>query len=148
MQDLNSYFALAENEYLYLQSDFEVSETIGNFNRLAYSCSQIVEKYLKSIIDKIPGRRELLHSHNLRALYNEVVVNYSLRVSSKDCHWLGSFYFDARYPGDDFCVVNREDALECLRITEDIRQDVIKVLEEIDDGRKTEQGSLDDLRAF
>ena len=40
-----------------------------------------------------------------------------------------NFYFDARYPGDNFVTVNEEDALECLRITEHIRETVKEEIE-------------------
>lgn len=138
MSDLNSYFALAENEYLYLESDLNRSDEIGNYNRVACVCSQITEMYFKAIIDNCFGETEnlsLLHSDNLRALFNKIITTYNLSISSKDCNWLGDFYFDAGNPGDDFIIVNREDALECIGLIVKIRKDTIRILHDLEERR-------------
>ena len=78
------------------------------------------EKYLKALIEYAflddPDAMNLMHSHNLRALYNRIINKYSLSVDSKSCKWLGGFYYDAGYPGDNFVEVNEQDANECLSI--------------------------------
>ncbi len=90
----------------------------------------------------------LLHSHNLRAIYNKIVTQFNMTVTSKDCKWLGDFYFDARYPGDNFVEVSRQDALECLDITERVGRDVSVILEHEKEVRQEARESLKDLHAF
>lgn len=90
----------------------------------------------------------LLHSNNLRAIYNKIVTRFDMTVTSKDCKWLGDFYFDARYPGDNFVEVNRQDAVECLRITEMISSDVSTILDHEENRRQTMGEAARDLRAF
>lgn len=39
----------------------------------------------------------------------------------KDITFIEDFYFVARYPGDNFISVSKEDAKECFAIAEDIK---------------------------
>lgn len=50
-------------------------------------------------------------------------------LQSMECKWLGDFYFDARYPWDNFVVVSKEDAYNALSITEHILKCVDIILE-------------------
>ena len=38
-----------------------------------------------------------------------------------DLLFLSAFYFDARYPGVDYIMVGREDALRCVKIVEEVK---------------------------
>ena len=76
------------------------------------------------------------------------MTKYALSVSSKDCKWLGDFYFDARYPGDNFVVVSREDALECFSIVEAIQTNTDRILEEAQKEREREKSVLAKMRFF
>lgn len=62
--------------------------------------------------------------------------------------WLGDFYFDARYPGDNFVEVNKEDALECIRITEDLQQKVRNLLEQNQIERENKKAQIQSLDSF
>lgn len=152
MENLNSYFGMGKNDYLYAKAGMSVGESIGNFNGVAALCSQSCEKYLKAVIELCFTEHSdflsLLHSHNLRTLFNVVIQKYNLSVTSKDCKWVGDFYFDARYPGDNFVTVNQEDAKECLRITELLEKDVWRILQEEKEKRKEIRNALDKARAF
>lgn len=138
MKKLNSYFGMAENDYLYAKSGLEICRKLGNFNHVASGCSQAAEKYLKALAERClvgdPDGVLIMKTHNLRTLVNKVKQYYpEIPLNSKDCKWLGDFYFDARYPGDNFVEVNEEDALECLKITEEIRTAVLAALDENDE---------------
>lgn len=152
MEKLNSYLGMAKNDYLYAKSGMSVSRELGNYNVVAALCSQSGEKYLKAVIEKCfvgdADAMELLHSHNLRALYNKIITKFPLKVSSKDCKWLGDFYFDARYPGDNFVIVNFDDAAECLRIVEVIEKEVRSVIDAEEEGRKKKREMVRHLSAF
>lgn len=152
MAKLNSYMGLAENDYLYAKNSLSVGKEIGNFNGVAALCSQSAEKYLKAVIEKCfiddEDAAQLLHSHNLRALYNKISTKYPLEFTSRECKWLGDFYFDARYPGDNFVTVNEDDAMECLRLVEIIGQDVRTVLNDEEEKRAWQKEQLQNLKAF
>ena len=152
MEKINSYAGLAENDYLYAKNSMDVGRAVGNFNVVASLCAQAAEKYLKSVIEKSflddPDVLNLLHTHNLRAIYNKIITKYTLTVSSKDCKWLGDFYYDARYPGDNFIVVNEDDANECIHIVEQIRGDIYSVLELIASQNEKARGEISKVKAF
>lgn len=152
MAELNSYLWLADNDYAYAKGGMSIGDKIGNYNGVASTSAQSAEKYLKAVIEECFGDREdlmeLLHSHNLGVLHSRVVTKCELRVSSKDCKWLGDFYYDAGYPGDNFVVVNREDAEECLRILETLSRDVHAILEAEDSKREEQRKILSKLKAF
>lgn len=59
-----------------------------------------------------------------------------IALNSRDCEWLGGFYFNARYPGDDFVTVSEADAQECLRITEQIRETILKEMEKFQQSKE------------
>lgn len=136
MHSLNSYYGMAENDYLYAKAGMDICRSLGNYNSVASGCAQSAEKYLKALAELClinePDAVSIMRTHNLRTLVNRIKAAIpGITLSSKDCKWLGDYYFEARYPGDNFVQVNEEDALECLRITEDIRDTVTREMERI-----------------
>lgn len=152
MEKLNSYMGMADNDFAFAKAGIETGIQLGNFNGTAAIAAQAAEKYLKAILElgfsDDASLIDLLHSHNLRALYNKIITKYELRVNSRDCKWLGDFYFDARYPGDNFVVVNRQDADECLMLTEKIAEDARRIISEEKTFRMTEKEKMKNLKAF
>lgn len=148
---INSYYGMAYNDYCYAKAGMQVGEQLGNYNGVAALCAQSAEKYLKAVLEITFSEEALglLHSHNLRAITNKLKEIYpDLPLSTKDMKWLGDFYFDARYPGDNFVEVNKDDALECLRLTEDLAQKVTVLLEQNDQKRKEKKDRLQKLDTF
>ena len=130
----NSYKSLAENEYLYMKASIEVAKKLGNYNILAAQCAQICEKYLKAIIaEKLimdASNKELLQSHNLRSILSKVKETYPMEITLREVKYVGDFYFDARYPGENFITVDEEAINDCIEITENVRKASLKVLNE------------------
>lgn len=128
----NSYRSLAENEYLYMKASIEVARRLGNYNILAAQCAQICEKYLKAIIsEKLimdANNKELLQSHNLRSILIKIKEVYPMEITLRDIKYVGDFYFDARYPGENFTAVDEEAINDCIEITENVRRASLKVL--------------------
>lgn len=148
---INSYYGMAYNDYCYAKAGIQIGEQLGNYNGVASLCAQSAEKYLKAVLEVTfaEDALNLMHSHNLRAITNKLKESFpKLSLSSKDMKWLGDFYFDARYPGDNFVEVNKEDALECLRITEDLQEKVTALLEQIQIERENKKAEIDKLDSF
>lgn len=152
MGKLNSYWGIAEQDYTYAKQILGFSKEINSFNKVVSTCAQAAGGYLKSIIEYCFTAEEdaipLLRTHNLRAIYNRITTKYRLEISSKDCKWLGDFYFDTRYPGDNFVIASKEDAEECLQLVEIIRQDALRILEQEEKSRKEIRNKLKELSAF
>lgn len=148
---INSYYGMAYNDYCYAKAGLQTGDQLGNYNVVAALCSQAAEKYLKAVLEVTFGEESigLMHSHNLRAITNQLIEAYpGLEISGKDMKWLGDFYYDARYPGDNFVVVNRKDALECLRLTEELHQTITSLLEEAEAKRLGKKRQIQNLDNF
>ncbi len=138
---LNSYLGMAENDYLYAKAGLEICKSLGNYNAVASGCAQACEKYLKALAELClldhPDAISILRSHNLRTIVNAIKEKVpGISLNSKDCKWIGDYYFEARYPGDNFVQVSEEDGLECIRITEDIREVISDAIEEVERKRR------------
>lgn len=114
----NSYYSIACNEFWYLRD--AVSPVYCN--PAAASAQQIAEKMLKSVAELVcTGIEKLMTSHNLRALYDEIKrVDTSLQLERKDLALLKDYYYDARYPGDNFVIVTVDELREALEIMLDV----------------------------
>jgi len=152
LEKLNSYIGMAENDYLYAKNGLEFCEQLGNYNPVVSGCAQAAEKYLKAIVEVFypmaDETTELLRTHNLRKLCDAVTDVCKFNVSSKDCKWLGDFYFDARYPGDNFMKVQKKDGFEAIRLLEEIRKNTFEVLDEKKKQREDIYGKLREFKAF
>lgn len=132
---MNSYFGTAENDYLYAKTGIMNGNNLSNFNVAASLCAQAAEKYMKAVIEIYDVDNEnslqLMRTHNLRLLVNRLRELFKgCPLSSKDYKWLGDFYYEARYPGDNFVVVNEEDALESLRLVEFLKEWIESIVSE------------------
>lgn len=121
---MNDYYTLALNEYAY----YEHATKLSDFNNInAVHCQQICEKLLKSVVQTQYPDKSSLKTHNLRILYEKVKDIISIPMESEFyLSTLTDFYFDARYPGDDFCIVSDDH----LSLCETTMQDVYKAVTE------------------
>lgn len=146
----NSYKSLAENEYLYMKASIEVARKLKNYNVLAAQCAQICEKYLKAIVaEKLlmdANNKELLQTHNLRSILAKIKESYPMNITSREVKYVGDFYFDARYPGENFTAVDEEAIDECIEITEKLRDDCIKILSKTQNNDNLDLPPVSDIR--
>ena len=117
----NSYLDIAQNDLEYLESVLQTGSTF--YNQLAVQCQQVAEKYLKGYLDKWmvdEDVSDLLRKHNMKkiaATLNEKEPR--LQLDTIGLAYLTDFYYDARYPGDDFYTVSKEEFEKCLSIMYD-----------------------------
>ena len=115
----NNYFSVGFNDLHYvLQYD---PCDVNSYNRVAYESQQVVEKLFKGIIElcdtlSIDDKVKLLRTHNLRVLGSTLNTECSVTLNLSDLAYLKDFYFEARYPGDDFVVVSKEERDQCVSI--------------------------------
>lgn len=122
---MNNYFMLAKNDYLYLQ----YGKNTGLYNNIAIQSQQVVEKYLKHLVDTFcvdnPEANNTLKTHNLIKIYKILIdSDIDLKMNKGELSLLKDFYFNARYPGDDFIEVTKDEANDCLSIVEEVKQKV------------------------
>ena len=117
----NTYLAIAENDLTYLE---EVRKTGSTFyNQLSVQCQQVAEKFLKGYLDNLlleEDVSDLLRKHNMKKIAVKLNDLYpELGLDTVGLAYLTDFYFDARYPGDDFYTVTKEEFDKCLSIMYD-----------------------------
>lgn len=124
MNNGKSYYDIAERDYQYFMQYQNIIDPEYN-NPLAIQAQQIVEKLLKHIIEcycQEEDPREILRSHKLQSIYLTINRIYpEFQLNRNDLLFLSSFYYDARYPGVDFIMVNEEDAIRCVQIVEEVK---------------------------
>ncbi|MBM6750738.1 HEPN domain-containing protein [Mediterraneibacter glycyrrhizinilyticus] len=117
----NSYLDIAENDLEYLESVLKTGSRF--YNQLAVQCQQVAEKYLKGYLDRLltdEDVSDLLRKHNMKRIASRLNELYpDLGLDTIGLAYLTDFYFDARYPGDDFSVVTEQEFQKCLSIMYD-----------------------------
>lgn len=117
----NTYLDIAENDLQYLKSLLEIKSTF--YNQLAVQCQQVAEKFLKGYLDKISVDEDvsdLLRKHNMKKIASRLnEIKPELDLDTIGLAYLTDFYYDARYPGDDFYTVTKDDFEKCLSIMYD-----------------------------
>ena len=121
----NDYYYIACNDYKYLlrnlDSDF--------YNNMAVACQQICEKALKSVLVCVnPDVKSILNSHNLRQIYSAIDEEELINLDIAKLSLLKDYYFEVRYPGDNFTNVSKKE-FEIAYLT------VIDVLNEVNKWR-------------
>lgn len=123
--NMNSYYQLAKNDYLFLQSAKESKL----YNNIAVQSQQVIEKYLKHLVYTF----SVEHNEALRALKSHSLVKLNsilletgidLELSRGDLAILKDYYYDAKYPGDNFIVVSKEDAEHALYVVEEVKNKI------------------------
>lgn len=119
----NDYYYIAMNDLLYLQSTLNYP----GYNQISVQCEQITEKLLKSVATYTCTKEveSILKSHSLKKIYLAIKTEYKdLELNVRELAYLTDFYFDAKYPGDDFVTVDKESCLLCLNILYDTLEEV------------------------
>lgn len=117
----NSYIDIANNDLEYLETVLSTGNQF--YNQLTVQCEQVAEKYLKGYLDKLMLNEDvtdLLRKNNMKKIAVKLNDAYpSLELDTIGLAYLTDFYFDARYPGDDFYTVTKCEFEKCLEIMYD-----------------------------
>lgn len=100
------------------------------YNLFAPECEQIVEKFMKSILELmtfviVPER--FFKSHKLHVIGEFINLHFPGTVDTAILSSIEDFYFDARYPGDDAVIVSRESAIRLKEQTINICNNLISL---------------------
>lgn len=124
---MKTYAEIAENNLLWAKHGLAIGEKIGQYNTVVIEAQQSAEKFMKGFItDYININHQYdkdLVTHNLRKL--ALIINDFTQTKTLDpvkCKYLGDWYFDARYPGENYTeITDKEEAERCIQIAEEIR---------------------------
>lgn len=134
MKSKNSYYSIGYDDYLFAKDSLPLCDKNNNYNSVVAIFAQSAEKFLKEVIEQKfvddSSCISILKTHNLRTLVNKIKERYpDADLNSIECKWLGDFYFDARYPGDNYVIVSKDDAYTSLEITTHLIEAVNKILD-------------------
>jgi len=124
----NNYFSIGFNDLRYLLA-YDRNDTLS-YNRVASESQQVLEKILKGIIEMCSGftifeKERLLKTHNLRKLGEAINKNFGTDINLSDLAYVKDFYYEARYPGDDFVEVDLLTRDRCIEIVKCV---ILKVI--------------------
>lgn len=126
-----TYFELANGYYRHLDHEFESACEIDWFNVFAPECAQVVEKFMKAVLElrELPENVSLsiFDTHDLMRLGRAVNKLYPNTISEEKAAWLSHFYFDTRYPGDNCFAVSKYDAEQVKKVTETLAEPLISL---------------------
>lgn len=124
-----TYFDIAMKELESLDSLLRSADETDWYNIVAQTCEQVLEKLMKDILqlssvqNTIP--EYLFGSHQLNHLCRAVNSIYPNTVNREKCSWVGSFYFEVRYPGENFILVTRVEAEDLIAVTKDQAESLV-----------------------
>lgn len=99
-----------------------------------------VKEILKGLVEtaELPAREiaELLKTHNLKKLGLVINKEFGKHLNVSDLAYLKDYYFEARYPGDNFICVSKEERDKCLEIMNDV---IVELTDLLPEGFSTEQ---------
>lgn len=128
----NDYYDIAIEDLRYLQH----SMSYPGYNQIVVQSQQIAEKLLKSVVEKVclDNLEELLKTHNLKKILSAINVEEEfLKLVELEMGYLKDFYFEAKYPGENFMVVTPVQCERCLNIMYNILDEVNRFRESIDE---------------
>lgn len=124
----NDYYSIAMNDLEYLNA----VKHLPYYNQHCILCQQIGEKLLKHIITLsyiYDDTDKILKTHSLRTIYR-AIKRYipSVELAEEELANLTDYYFDAKYPGNDFFTATEDDFSKCYSSLMKIVDEVNKVI--------------------
>lgn len=116
---MNSYYDIAIDDY---KTALAVNIVDDNYNATTNIYCNMIEKLLKSVLEVCPGNYDkLLHSHNLVTIYTEILsAGVDLNIRQDMLYVIRGYYFNVRYPGDDYVKVSRKHFDECVTFAKEV----------------------------
>ena len=129
----NNYLAIAINDKQYFElNDIKKMCKLGHANQLVVQCQQVIEKLLKYLVvsycigEDING---VLNGHNLTTLLRILnKFNLMTSIEHRDLRVIKDFYYECRYPGDDYYNATYEDVVFCKKVMLTIYNETILLL--------------------
>ena len=130
-----SYFEISMRSYKSIDEQFDFAKKHDWFNPFAAECVLIIERMIKGILS-VSGLPEgasphILEKHSIRLLARALHTKFPNTVKIEDASWLGDFYFETRYPGEDFVIVDEHEAETILNITKTMAESLIELYDKL-----------------
>lgn len=133
----NNYYSIAEDDLKYIE---EIALASSYYNQTTVQCQQAGEKFLKYIVETYCANGskeeivECLKTHNIRKLIRFIQEEIpSFQIDGRKASMLQGYYFETRYPGDNFFTATREDTEICYDALQEIYKAVKQFMTEKED---------------
>lgn len=130
-ENLNSYLAFAENDYLFFRQAYD---TGNKGSALAALGQSICERYLKHVISEfaqpenrgeMQDKETVLRTYSLRRLMRYIQEEMNLEIPEKtemSMDRIDGFYFTTRYPGSESFIASERDIDKAKAAVEEARK--------------------------
>jgi len=117
-------------------------------NKMAvFYFQQFAEKGAKALLEKIDPEHTFLKSHRVENILAAYDKNHRCGELSDKARYLTSFYFDTRYPGDNYVAVIDDIQMECaLRYANALKEYFENELEKLEKSIVRKINGLEGLR--
>lgn len=117
----NNYYDIACSDLLCMQFLLDS----GCYNQISVHAQQTAEKMLKSVMElAVPPDNDterIMRGHNLRQIYDKIHAFLpDFELNRHELSSLKDYYYDTKYPGDNFTNVTQEECNDNLRIAYDV----------------------------
>jgi HEPN domain-containing protein len=128
-----SYYEIATNDYRFL-------ETIRDgefYNKIGIECQQIAEKYLKYLyvtyIDVSKQEERFIKTYSVHKIALQLNKDLDTNFDYSSLAILTDYYFDTRYPSDEYIDLTSDMAFRALQLIDDLKQSIDKYILENSD---------------
>ncbi|MGL4949223.1 MAG: HEPN domain-containing protein [Anaeroplasmataceae bacterium] len=109
-----NYYDFAKKDLLSADTMYKYTE---EYDVIVVHCQQYIEKSLKYLLEIKCG--ELSKSHKLTVLSNKLQIK-ELDTYDNIFRKIQDYYFDKRYPGDNYIITSKSECDEVYTFTKDI----------------------------
>lgn len=119
-----SYYEIALNDYRFLETIRD-----GDFyNKIGIECQQIAEKFLKYLyvtyIDVSEQEERFIKTHSVHKIAIQLNRHMDTKFDYSSLAVLTDYYFDTRYPGDEYIDLTSDMANNALQLIDDLKETV------------------------
>lgn len=127
---LKSYYEIALNDYRFLNTIRD-----GDFyNKIGVECQQIAEKFLKYLyvtyVDVSEQEERFIKTHSVHKIAIQINKHLGTSFDYSSLALLTDYYFDTRYPGDEYIDLTSDMADHALKLIDDLKATVDAYIKE------------------
>ena len=128
---------MSDYRYISLQDLDEALFNVkaGRYRSAAFYFQQFAEKSVKALLEKIDPDHKQLKSHNVEKILEAYDTVHATSELGDKARYLTSFYFNTRYPGDNYTEVSEDQILKAKACSEALEEYISSELERMEESK-------------
>jgi len=94
----------------------------GRYRNATFLFQQFAEKSAKALLEKKDPEHKLLKSHTVEKILEAYSNAHATNEIGDKARYLTSFYFNTRYPGDNYSEISEAQAKRAKQFSEDLNE--------------------------